>query len=55
MQARTAPPLTGQYTERTTEISALKFLLLGEDDSALEEVIAPNRASNDRSSERRGC
>lgn len=41
MQARIAPPLTGQYTERTTEISALKLLLLGEDDSALEEVIAP--------------
>jgi hypothetical protein len=41
MQARIAPPLTGQYTERTTEVSALKLLLLGEDDSALEEVIAP--------------
>lgn len=41
MQARTAPPLTGQYTDRTTEVSALKLLLLGEDDSALEEVIAP--------------
>jgi len=41
MQARTAPPLTGQRTERTTEISALKLLLLGVDDSALEEVIAP--------------
>lgn len=43
MQARTAPPLTGQYTERTTEVSALKLLLLGEDDSALEEVIAPTQ------------
>ncbi|WP_020143926.1 hypothetical protein [Terracoccus sp. 273MFTsu3.1] len=42
MQARTAPPLTGQHTERTTEVSALKLLLLGEDDSALEEVIAPS-------------
>jgi hypothetical protein len=41
MQARTAPPLTGQYTERTTEVSALKLLLVGEDDSALEEIIAP--------------
>lgn len=41
MQARTPPPLSGQYTERTTEVSALKLLLLGEDDSALEEVVAP--------------
>ncbi|WP_088312705.1 ATP-binding protein [Kineosporia sp. R_H_3] len=41
MQARTAPPLTGQHTDRTTEVSALKLLLVGEDDSALEEVIAP--------------
>lgn len=42
MQARTEPPLTGQRTERTTEVSALKLLLLGEDDSALEEVVAPS-------------
>lgn len=41
IQARTAPPLTGQHTERTAEVSALKLLLLGEDDSALEEVNAP--------------
>jgi len=39
MQSRIAPPLTGQYTDRTTEVSALKLLLLGEDDSALEEVV----------------
>lgn len=41
IQSRTAPPLTGQRIERTSEFSALKLLLLGEDDSALVEVAPP--------------
>lgn len=38
MQARTQPPLTGQHTQATKEKSALKLLIVGEDDSALVEV-----------------
>jgi len=41
MQARTPPPLTGQHTETTREKSALKLLIVGEDDSALVEVPTP--------------
>lgn len=36
MQSRTSPVQTGNYTTRTTERSALKLLLSGDDDSGLE-------------------
>lgn len=37
MQAETSPALTGQYVNRTKEVSVLKVLLQGEDDSHLIE------------------
>lgn len=38
MQAETSPAMTGNYTSRTKEISVLKLLLQGEDDSNLEAI-----------------
>lgn len=38
MQAEEAPGISGQYVSRTKEVSILKLLLTGEDDSALETV-----------------
>ncbi|MFI6180615.1 hypothetical protein ACIA8R_34130 [Nonomuraea sp. NPDC051191] len=37
MQATTPPALSGQYTTATSEISTLKLLLQGEDDSAIAQ------------------
>lgn len=41
MQAEEAPGLSGNPVNKTKEVSALKLLLTGEDDSALTEVPSP--------------
>lgn len=45
MQDGTQPGLTGNPTNRTKELSALKLLLVGEDDSAITDVGTPQARS----------